>query len=59
MVACATSPALELGLHGALELGGVPERGKVVRHGAARVGRMDFPIRRERRYRPRIGKEAI
>lgn len=50
----AVAAALELRFHGALELRGVPEGCEVVGDGAARVGRADFPVRRERGDSPGV-----
>lgn len=55
----ATAGARELGLDGALELGGVPQRGEVVGDAAARVGGADFPVGGERGFGPGVGEEAV
>jgi hypothetical protein len=52
-------PSTKLRLDGALELGGVPERGEVVGDRAPRVGWADLPVGGEGGLGPGIGEEAV
>ena len=38
---------------------GIPQRSQIVRHGALPIRRLNLPVRRQRRLRPRIAQETV